>query len=269
MIMSDMVIVTTSKWRAMCAIVATGAFLAGVIATYVIWVSTKMWKEKQNGEKVITVFDSPQPTRNARLMTSTTHRKMAESMRARRRGGRRRYMQHRRSVTRIFDPPAEHDCVFSCLLRAAGMSSTRQNIDELRTRTAEKVYEAYTQDLAYHGHSVRHMIQDTGHTLAAYLALLRWRLWATPIEVCMAADVLGLSIVVSAWQGLIVHGAKPAFLVRLAKQHYTLHVLRKVPNLMTKASQGRGGMQNPSTWTWEHAAPNTVSILSPTCCYRS
>ena len=65
----------------------------------------------------------------------------------------------------------------------------------------------------------------------------------------------------------MVHGMKPAYLVRLAKKHYTLQVMSKLPASQQRASRERGGMNASasasasSTWTWEHAAPNTVAIL--------
>ena len=212
--------------------------------------------------KVIIVPESPEPTRNKHLMTSATHRKMAESMRARRRGGRARHARHRRSITRVLDPVSHNDCAFACILRIAGKACTKQNVQNLREKTAERVYMAYVNDETYHGHHVRDMVGNTGHTLAAYLALLRWRLWASPIEVCMAAEVEGVKVAVSAGHGLMVHGDKPKYLVRLADKHYTLHYMRKVPMGRLPARQGRGGMHNAGAWTWEHSAPNTVSILS-------
>ena len=211
---------------------------------------------------MITVFDSPQPTRNMHLMTRASRRKMAENMRVRRRGGRRRHMWHRRNVTRIFDPASQYDCAFACVLKAAGKACTKSNIEDLRVKTADRVYTAYVHDQTYHGYKVRDMIEETGHTLAAYLAMLRWRLWASPIEVCVAAEVLYMHIAVSSGQGVMIHGDRPSFLVRLSKKHYTLHVMRKVPKMKLHAVQERGGMHTTGAWTWEHATPNTASILS-------
>ena len=88
--MSDVIMVTTSKWQAMCAMVASGAFVMGVLFTVVIWACRQAMHERHAKMKVITILDSPQPTRLERLMTSASHRRMAESTRARRRGGRRR-----------------------------------------------------------------------------------------------------------------------------------------------------------------------------------
>ena len=51
-----------------------------------------------------------------------------------------------------------------------------KSIEELRAKTADRVYQAYVHDETYHGVKVREMIGDSSHTLAAYLAMLRGRL---------------------------------------------------------------------------------------------
>ena len=74
------------------------------------------------------------PTRNPRLMTSESHRRMAQSVRARRRGGRRRYGLHRRRMTRLYNPSAEHHCGYACVLRAKGLEPTSARIEEAKER---------------------------------------------------------------------------------------------------------------------------------------
>ena len=54
--------------------------------------------------ETIEISDSPLPTNNEKNMSSASHRRMSESMCARRKGGLRRYSWHRRSTTRKLDP---------------------------------------------------------------------------------------------------------------------------------------------------------------------
>ena len=253
-----------------------GAFSIGVIATYMLVTyrdACKGWqaeseKHASKGEPIL-VPESPVPTRSARLMTSETHRKMNESYRARRRGGSRRYSSHRRCTTKSYDPPSLHDCGFACILKAAGYQVNAHEVEKLREKVAARVYKAYLDDEIVHDMSVRNMIQSTDHTLAAYLAKLRYTLWASPIELCFAADALHVDIAISIKGSMIHHGAKPRFIVRLAKQHYTLYKMWKPVVPRGVPSCGRGGMYSASSvatsqapWTWEDSVPNTVSILS-------
>ena len=89
------------------------------------------------------IFESPQPTRITRLMSSSTHRFMAQSIRARRRGGKSRFGMHRRTCTRKYDPTFQNHCGFVCLLKAAGTCVSRNNIRDLRAHTADLVYKAF------------------------------------------------------------------------------------------------------------------------------
>ena len=232
---SDHVIVTADKWRAMCAVVGCCSFVVGILVTLAAYVYMKYARVKN---KVITILDSPPPTRSARDMSSASHKHMSETFRVRRRGGRRRHGTHRRTMTRVYDPPAKDDCGFACVLRAARVSCTKKNIRELRTQVADRVYKGYLSDEHYYGYSVRDMVQQSDHTLAAYRASLEWDMWA--------------------------------YLVKLADQHWTLHAIRRTFRGKEGSQHERGGMQpqstassaQASTWTWENAMPNTVSILS-------
>ena len=51
-------------------------------------------------------------------------------------------------------------------------------------------------NMTVHGHSVRDMVIDTGMTLKAYCASVKHILWASPIEVCLAARFLDVDVVV-------------------------------------------------------------------------
>ena len=265
---SDHVIATADKWRAMCAVVGCCSFVVGILVTLVAYVYMKYARVKN---KVITILDAPPPTRSARVMSSASHKRMSESFRARRRGGRRRHGTHRRTMTRVYDPPAKNDCGFACVLRAAHVPCTKKNIRELRRHVADRVYKGYLGDEHYSGYSVRDMVQQSDHTLAAYRACLEWDMWASPLELMFAAEVMHVDLVIMTRQGHVCHGERPSYLVKLADQHWTLHAIRRTFRGREGIQHERGGMQpqsspassaQPSTWTWENAMPNTVSILS-------
>ena len=174
-----------------------GAGVVGVLCTLAsgAWLHASIRRDyhlytiKRHAPEVVEILESPLPTRSARLMSTESHRRMAESIRARRRGGKRRYGSHRRVSTRIYNPSAEHHCGYACVLKARGVVPTCRRIYELRCATAEAVYHAYIEDVHVQDMSVREMVQDTDMSLHAYLAGVRWRLWASPIEVCLAAQI--------------------------------------------------------------------------------
>ena len=274
----EAVIVLNDKCRPILACIAViGAFVIGVLFT-IAWGA---WMEmagqsREEGQRrkieTIVIEESPFLTRSARLLSSESHRRVSETVRARRRGGLRSYSSHRKHVTRVFNPGFPDDCAFTCILRAAGVRVTKHAIDDLRVKTAEKIYTAYIKDETHGAMRARDLVQSSGHSLSAYLALLRWNMWASPLEVILAAQVLDVHIAVSVGGALMCYGTSPKFLVRLAKHHYTLHALWKPMKPKGRVPAGRGGMMGPSgsassssttvPWTWQHTQPNTVSILS-------
>ena len=236
------------------------ACATGVVCTlaYGAWMHARMRREfhiytvKKHVTEVIELEESPIPTRSARLITSESHRRMAESVRARRRGGRRRFGRHKRVMTRLYNPPAEHHCGHACVLRAKGVEPTSKRIQELRNATADIVYRACIDDEHVHGVSVRGMVQDTDMSLQAYLAGVRRMLRASIIEVYYAAQSLEVPIAVSSKGRVVCWRDNPKYVIKLQNQHYTLHSSRRKAKDMDKGSlqQERGGMR-PGLWTWE------------------
>ena len=250
---------------------ALGAFMCGVLAT-LAWGCIKLvgirreleenweWKRKPKSEVQI-IEESPPPTRNSKLMSSESHRRMAQSFRARRRGGKRRFGAHRRSMTRTFNPISENDCGFACLVKASGHVPTKKNIEKVRYIASQRVKEAFLADMKVHGESVRDMVASTGHNLASYVASLQWDMWASPIDLCLAARDMNLSIAIATSANIIKEGGRASHVVKLEKQHYTLHALHRDRTVSTAMPKGRGGMR-PTPWTWETADTPVVSISS-------
>ena len=132
------------------ALVAMVAFLAlaagalgvttyGLLALY----RRSLSMRQARMHEVIEVFDSPLPTRSAKLLSSETRRRMNEPMRAMRKGGARRYPCHRRSVTLMVNPSLPDHCGCVCLLSIAGIKPSLKNVMELRCKTAMLVEQAY------------------------------------------------------------------------------------------------------------------------------
>ena len=105
------------------------------------------------------------------------------------------------------------------------------------------------------------MVSDTHMTLAADVARVKWDLWASPLELPLAADYLGIHIGMSAQGRLFYHGQSPKHVVKHKNQHFTLHSLRRPHMHARDLPPGRGGMRQ-DTWTWEVPATLPVSISS-------
>ena len=281
MIILGSIIVSINNGKLIAAAVAVGgAFLIGVVVASICAACSERERDDMNVCKkvveTILVEESPLPTRSAKLMSSESHRRMAQSMRARRRGGHRRYGDHRRRVTLLHNPTLPNHCGFECLLKAARLRVTEDTIMDLRMRTAERVYMGFLADQIVHGMSIREMIEKSEENLNSYLAKLKWNLWASPLEICIAAEVLGVPVAISVGKAIFACGEGPKHVIRLHKSHYTLHRLRKTLVEAGRVTYQRGGMHNTtmcaaspsasaaasSSWQWQHAQLNTVSILS-------
>ena len=120
---------------------------------------------------------------------------------------------------------------------------------------------AYVDDETVGGMSVRDMVQESHLTLAAYVAKVKWNLWASPVEPILAARHLHLSLAIDVKREVVCQGENPKYMVKLRKQHYMLHVTRRQKRVSQCESMARGGIR-PGTWTWEEPSQNPVSISS-------
>ena len=247
-----------------------GAVLLGIIGTllYGTWVHLSLRKEyhiyavkKKKESDVIVVPESPPPTRSVKLTSSESHRRMAQSFRARRRGGRARHGDHKRVCTRVYNPATKNDCGYSCLLKACGLEPNAKHVQDLRDVTAEAVRQAYIDDVYVCDMSVRDMVQESHLTLAAYVAKVKWNLWASPVELLLAARHLNLQVAISVNGSVTKFGDKPRHIVKLSHQHYMLYKVRRSPTSSSKVPLSRGGMR-PGPWTWDDRNPTLVSISS-------
>ena len=102
-------------------------------------------------------------------------------------------------------------------------------------------------------------------SLNAYLAGVRWRLWASTLEVYFAAQHEEIPIAVSSKGKIVFWMGKPKHVVKLQDQHFTLHTLRRRVDCMHKSDihQGRGGMRQ-GLWTWEEETTPVSITYRPT-----
>ena len=232
--------------------------------------------------EIETILDSPEPTRMTRTPSTwkssmRTMRRVPKRAQARRGGRRMRITGHRRCLTQRWDPTTPGECAYSCLLRAAGIKESKEELSHLRACTSQVVKTMFLDDEYVGEVGVRNLINQSGHTLNAYLAQVRHRQWASIVEACAAALVLGIAVYFADGdmiQKIGVGNAK--YILRLHSGHFTLRAWhRKVPkgvhgmSPMTggaaerqplEAPQGRGGMRrehheedqdDEGEWDWE------------------
>ena len=201
---------------------------------------------------VILVEDSPLPTR----MPSTPSSSVFGTVRRRpkRAGwrGARRRPSHRRRETRKFDPALPNHCGFQCVLRAAKRHCGIEAVRELRSQVADQVYEKRVRGMSVCGVDVHHLIAEEGLTLGAYCQRMREDMWASCVELSLAADIVGISLIYSdkGKKMKIGHGPLAGVIKRIGS-HFVLHNLHADPSRLVRESKevnmNRAGMLMPRT----------------------
>ena len=113
---------------------------------------------------IMEVPESPPPTKIAstpwaKKSPNTTPQRRT-TLQMVRKGGKRRWVMHRRACTRNFDPLLQRHCGFSYVLWCAGTKDIQQ----------ERIYQAHVEDAQICGMSVRRIVAQKGHNLSSYLA---------------------------------------------------------------------------------------------------
>ena len=180
------------------------AFLAlvGAVLAFLLRRVVKEWEKEslmddRTKPEVALVEESPPPTR----MPSTPSSSVFGTVRRRpkRAGwrGARRTSHHRRHLTRRFDPALPNHCGFQCVLRAAGKPCGIEAVRELRRKVAESVCAKRISGVSANGIDVHHLIATEGLTLQAYCQRMREDTWASCVELSLAADIVGISLIYS------------------------------------------------------------------------
>ena len=93
-------------------------------------------------------------------------------------------------------------------------------------------------------------MNESDLTLSDYIERTKHMQWASTVEVAMAAQLLGVSVILQDKKKHAVVGPSPVWVISLKNQHFTLAKLHKK---VTSASQeppvSRGGMRPQMNWT--------------------
>ena len=230
---------------------AVGAVLALLLRKVV-----REWEKEVSMQErapvVVLVEESPPPTR----MPSTPSSSVFGTVRRRpkRAGwrGARRRSSHRRRETRRFDPALPNHCGFQCILRAAKRHCGIEAVCELRSQVADQIYEKRVRGMSVCGVDVHHLIAEEGLTLEAYCQRMREDMWASCVELSLAADILGISLIYSdkGKKMKIGHGPLAGVIKRIGS-YFVLHNLHADPSRMVRESKevsmNRAGMLMPRT----------------------
>ena len=209
---------------------------------------------------VILVQDSPSPTKHMSSPFQPTQQRRCQRVPARR-GGRRRWRQHRRSSTLQFNPNSQFDCGYMCALKLAKLPTERRKVALLRKMTAARVKHAYINDLSAANLKVREVVEASDQTLAAYVADVAHRQWASVIELEYALKELKVSAFLIVNEKLIKVGKDEAKgIIVLRNDHWTLMKIFSGKHSSTSTSPQiiRGGMQS-GTWNWEESGQPSSS----------
>ena len=236
-------------------------FLMGCLAALIcLWVYEVLCRSayaaavgKQRSPEVVLIEDSPPPTRS-----SYTPKPTPPSMRTlrARRAGRKRLPMVRRLASLIRNPTLPNHCAYECCLVALGVKPTMKNISALRQKVAEREKEAFITNTAIFGIQVRDYVEMEQQTLAAYLAAVKDRQWASIAEIATMCEITGWSVYVQTKEGReLVGNYMPKHIMKLKDSHYTLWKCRSQrSSLMTTCALERGGMRVTPTMI-----PNVIS----------
>ena len=131
--------------------------------------------------------------------------------------------------------------------------------------------DAFVRGECIAGHDVKRVVAIEGLNLNSYAARLAHDLWASQVEVALAARVLHVSILMKLPEGVLKIGDRvPTHMLVYKNKHFTLHALHKtkVVRKGVHCNVERGGMM--PQWSWEEsssssaAQQHTMSSASPT-----
>ena len=220
--------------------------LACICCEFMKWSRYRAEHNEAKRVEVIVVEESPPPTRRAVTPTSCV-----------RRAGSRRLPSHRRALTCSYNPSLKNHCGFQVVLRAAAQGTGKKDVRRLRQATAAKLAEAYERDEQVHGISIRDLVHCSGGTLEQYLEALKTSLWASEVEMHLAAKVKQVSIWYKDDKKITKIGeGKSSGVAVLRKQHYTLHnAHRRLRSRQMRSDHVKRGGMRQAAWTgWQQEA---------------
>ena len=204
---------------AMVGLAAAWVYLFRLIQVHV-W---SMQQSEETKVEPIEIYSSPELTRTSSTPHPETPWPTPVRRRAVRRGGSRRFAWHRRLSTCIMDPSMPNHCAYQCVLKAAGITPTKKAVSNLRSMTADKIYEAYINYDRIAGLDVRGTVQASDLTLEAYLASIRHSQWASAVEAAAAAQVFQVAMAIKTDDVQVIIGSQVKHCMKLRKCHWRLY----------------------------------------------
>ena len=236
---------------AVFALVATGVVAACItVALLILVMQFHAWLCMPRRERIepILVEESPRPTMSKFEPTTSPVVLRTKAKRA----GRMRVCFHRSRVTRRYSPSLPGECGFQVVLRAACRSTSKANVKKLRSAVAEEFVKARLEGLEIAGIDPHELLRSEGMTLKAYAQAVRADLWASKVEIHLAAKISGVSLLYQDSDTFQVLGEGPLeHVVKLEARHFTLHrIHRKKTQYVSRTSptSQRGGMRNTVDW---------------------
>ena len=235
----------------MAALVATNLLAISVTIMVVIAMHNILvwWSSRQTRSEVIEVCDSPAPTR-----TQSSPRASPPIMKSKlRRAGQRRIRCHRRRATHVYSPKHAGHCGYQAVLWAAGSAPTAKNVYNLRRYVAEEFVKARLAGERILGIDPHDILRAEEMTLKMYEELTKTSMWASKVELHIAAQYLQVGLIYTDKHAVQQIGVgKPAHMIRLENSHFTISKLHRPIKTKPSSSLGRGGMTNDwISWQWQ------------------
>ena len=204
--------------------------------------TTITWRcRRRKVPEVILVPESPCPTMNVsspRMSPPLSYKRKA------RRARKARIVSHARAVTKIYNPNLDGHCGFQAMLKAAHVPPTLSRVLWLRHEVAVRFHDARIADREVAQCNLHDVLRWEGLSLSAYCAALRRDLWASQVEIQLAAEVLGIAVRYRDGSVQTLGAGKPRFEIRKVRSHFILNKIH-ADKKQTETSNplNRGGMQ--------------------------
>ena len=197
--------------------------VAGVCAAILVLAgfAHQVYNKSMTKVEILEIFDSPEPTRHHYSPTGSVYRRPSTAKRA----GKRRVVSHKRTYTMRYSPKRADHCAYEAIawMTCATSRPTMRHVRLLREQTAILFEKGYVANEKVADVPVRSLTTQTGQTLAAYVADIKERQWASKVELHYAAVAQGVTVKLLEGEKKYVLGEGP-YIGTIANrcQHYVV-----------------------------------------------